>query len=766
METDHLILRENVLRTVTVPESEANLKYLEGLAASQAAAAGASATAAGAAKTAAEAARDAANDSKVNAAQSRSDAVASASQAVAARQAAEAARDTASTASAAATSQAGIATAQAAIATTQAGDAAASATAAAGSASAATASTSAIANGTATDGGTLTGSETLPMSRGAGLLQTTLSKIASFVYATLGLTKTVATMVDLQALDAAIWTQVKTQGYRTAGDGGHGTYRKLSGAQTADGGAIIAGANGSYFGLEYVGKVHALQYGAYGDNSHDDQPALQALQAFCKPRRLWMDLSGNFVYRLNSTWALTRPCLLEMGNSILRSNLSSGYAVTYGGGSGQDYTHRTIIRGFRLWGPQVTNSGTYSYWPDITAGTVSQADGIQLDGTAQQVDDALIDGFEVQGFRDNVTLSGANLYLMHFRNVKWGAAWRRGLAFALTSNAGEKISITGGSIFNNINNQFSSVAVYDPGNTGIDLYLHDVSIDYNDIDFVLKTTKVYAFGCHQEGNTANANVQMTYVSGFSWPEFHMYGGYLGTGPGASPFGNTESASGKTAWINIATGAGGHYRVTMDGVALQMKGSSALINPVDGVAGNESLRGLAMTFSNAVPPAINYGTSQVCNGRFQQLGGNLNAFTLAPDANGAYTYDSSVTVGNSRSMKFVSAVASTSKATQDLPYKGGDSILIRSRIRIDTITAGSTRCVLYFYAADGTTLISSIIVVNSVSGTQAALTAVTSGFATLGGVYLAPAGTGRVVFSWEQTGMVGTCWLAGVDSWKV
>lgn len=127
METDHLILRETVLRTVTVPEQEANLKYLEGKANSQAAAAAASATAASAAQAASEAARDAASASQTNAAQSKSDAGASATQAVTARQAAEVARNTASahadnaSASAAtATTQAGTATAQAGIATTQA----------------------------------------------------------------------------------------------------------------------------------------------------------------------------------------------------------------------------------------------------------------------------------------------------------------------------------------------------------------------------------------------------------------------------------------------------------------------------------------------------------------------------------------------------------------------------------------------------------------------------------------------------------------------
>nr|DAN02897.1 MAG TPA: tail fiber protein [Caudoviricetes sp.] len=89
METDHLILRETVLRTVTVPEQEANLKYLEQKAIAQAAAAGDHADAADAAKAAAVAAEAAATAAQIDAAQSKSDSAASASQAVAAKQVAE-----------------------------------------------------------------------------------------------------------------------------------------------------------------------------------------------------------------------------------------------------------------------------------------------------------------------------------------------------------------------------------------------------------------------------------------------------------------------------------------------------------------------------------------------------------------------------------------------------------------------------------------------------------------------------------------------------
>lgn len=116
METDHLILREDVLRTVTVPEQEANLKYLEQKALEQAAAAGEHADAAAASQESAASAKVVAIDSATAAAQAKSDAAASATQAVAAKQIAEGARDTA-------VSGAGTATAKAADAAESAGTA-------------------------------------------------------------------------------------------------------------------------------------------------------------------------------------------------------------------------------------------------------------------------------------------------------------------------------------------------------------------------------------------------------------------------------------------------------------------------------------------------------------------------------------------------------------------------------------------------------------------------------------------------------------------
>lgn len=180
METDKLILREDVQRSVSVPEQEANLKYLQRIAQEQAADASSSAASADQARAQAISASDAADGHRVDAAQSKSDAAASASQAVAAQQASQAIADQvgdlgsavnttitkAGEASASASSAAGSATSagasagtatakaseaggQAAVATTKATEAATSATASGASASSASGSATAAAGSAA-----------------------------------------------------------------------------------------------------------------------------------------------------------------------------------------------------------------------------------------------------------------------------------------------------------------------------------------------------------------------------------------------------------------------------------------------------------------------------------------------------------------------------------------------------------------------------------------------------------------------------------------
>lgn len=148
-------------------------------ASNAAASASSAATSATNAGTSATAAAGSASTATTQASNASASASASATSATSASGSASAAATSASNASASAST----ASTAASTATTQATNAAGSATAAASSATASANAYSAIANGTATDAGapsTWTGNETVPLSRGAGLLQTTLAKVATF----------------------------------------------------------------------------------------------------------------------------------------------------------------------------------------------------------------------------------------------------------------------------------------------------------------------------------------------------------------------------------------------------------------------------------------------------------------------------------------------------------------------------------------------------------------------------------------------------------
>jgi trimeric autotransporter adhesin len=122
--------------------------------------------------------------------------------------------ETATAAAATATTAATTATAQAGIATEEAGAAAASAEASANA-------YANIANGTATDAGSLTGAEIVPLSRTAGLLQTTISKIAAFVLSVFpGFTPNVASGATARTVQQALQDNpVNVRGLGVKGDG-------------------------------------------------------------------------------------------------------------------------------------------------------------------------------------------------------------------------------------------------------------------------------------------------------------------------------------------------------------------------------------------------------------------------------------------------------------------------------------------------------------------------------------------------------------------
>jgi len=197
---------------------------------------------------------------------------------------------TATAAAATATSEAGVATAAAGTATAEAEAAAASATASANA-------YSAIANGTATSAGTLTGAETVPLSRGAGLLQTTLNAIADFVIGTL-------TLPSYSALRS--YTGIRTYCVINA-PGIAGEFGRLSSATglSDNGGTIIFDGNGNAWQrLNSLGGCRPEWWGAQdstqpGMSTFDSSAALNACLA-ALPVGGTMLLRSGAVYLCNS----------------------------------------------------------------------------------------------------------------------------------------------------------------------------------------------------------------------------------------------------------------------------------------------------------------------------------------------------------------------------------------------------------------------------------------------------------------------------------
>jgi hypothetical protein len=160
---------------------------------------------------------------------------------------------TSATASAAtATQEAGVATSAASTATVEAGVATTEAQAAATSAAASANAYSAIANGTATPAGTLTGTEISPLSRGAGLLQATLSAIADFVLGQL-------TLTSYTALRS--YSGIRTYAVIT-GAGIAGQFSRLGSASglSDNGGTIIFDANGNAWQRLGIGPVICAEW--------------------------------------------------------------------------------------------------------------------------------------------------------------------------------------------------------------------------------------------------------------------------------------------------------------------------------------------------------------------------------------------------------------------------------------------------------------------------------------------------------------------------
>jgi len=125
--------------------------------------------------------------------------------------------------------------------------------------------------------------------------------------------------VNITSIPSGI-TVINTLGYYTAGDYGAATYIRASGSGYGN----IQSADGQWWTLS-VNNVNLLQFGAKGDNTYDNGPALNAAFAFCQLNYPATLNIPNGVFKVNTPLnPITRPfSILGKGKRVSMLQMSS-----------------------------------------------------------------------------------------------------------------------------------------------------------------------------------------------------------------------------------------------------------------------------------------------------------------------------------------------------------------------------------------------------------------------------------------------------------
>ena len=135
---------------------------------------------------------------------------------------------------------------------------------------------------------------------------------------------------------------VRTKGYYEANDGGHGEYIIVDDETLVnDGGSIHVLSNGLRAKLILKDEVNPEQFGAYGDNTHDDILNIQSLLDY---------VASNNKYKvvMNKEYLITDTLEIKYNNCQIEINGTLNYtgetdsAVYYNGDLGHLYIHKIL----------------------------------------------------------------------------------------------------------------------------------------------------------------------------------------------------------------------------------------------------------------------------------------------------------------------------------------------------------------------------------------------------------------------------------------
>ena len=144
-------------------------------------------------------------------------------------------------------------------------------------------------------------------------------------------------IADMKAYDLKVGDCAITLGYYAPNDGGAGTYKIANETLTDDDGGGVHELNNGYKAVLIVENdtINIKQFGAYGDNTHDDTIPIQNALKFRKNDYLKIVFNENDTYLMQKEIYLYSNTEIELNNCTIKSCYkgdSSNAYVIYGNG--------------------------------------------------------------------------------------------------------------------------------------------------------------------------------------------------------------------------------------------------------------------------------------------------------------------------------------------------------------------------------------------------------------------------------------------------
>lgn len=210
----------------------------------------------------------------------------------------------------------------------------------------------------------------------------------------------------------------------------------------------------------------------------------------------------------------------------------------------------------------------------VEPGSVGELTGVQIGDSIGQTSGLDFIKWDIYGYDVNLKFYGVNVFILNFIGCNIGGGTSCNISYECTSNAGENIRFSGGTISDAHNVDNTAVALYVPrGVSAPDIRLDKLSMSYNDCNGDIATGIVEVSGVHEENKNTREFWRIRNTVGFEKTIFTKIAGTMASGPLSS---GKEPAEGRDAYIVYD----GSTSVVVRDVKLGSYRASAGINEVE------------------------------------------------------------------------------------------------------------------------------------------------------------------------------------------